>query len=247
VARHDDAFEAFRASNPVDDSTLPDADSTDARALFSEITSRSRTMPEADKHPRRQLVLVIAVAILALGLVAAAWLIFRDVSDPISVACYQDTSLGSNVVAASPDGPLEASLCEQVWEEGTLVNEAVVPAGQAPPLVGCVTDQGNLAVFPSEDPSICAQLGLAEPTPSSPAEGDTIRQLDNDLVEYFSQHECQTIEQARLDIQQLLDGYGLSEWIIQMSPGGPGRRCASFGLDAPNNIIHLVPIPPPGQ
>lgn len=245
MARSDVALVAFRESNPVDESTLPGPESTEARTLFAEITSTPRTSPQTGGYTRRRLGLAIAIAILALALIAAAWLVFRDVSDPSSVGCYQATSLESDVVAASSGGALDASLCEPVWEEGTLVNEDIVPAGQIPPLVACVTEEGSLAVFPSDDTTICSQLGLARPAPESLPEEDVIRELDDDLVDYFAQQACQTVEQARQDIRQILDRYGLSDWSIQDSPGGPDRPCASYGLDAPSQTIHLVPVPQP--
>jgi hypothetical protein len=245
VARRDDAFEAWRAGNPVDESTMPGPDSAEGRALFAEITSTPRTSSPKAKYSQRRLLVAIAVAVLALASIAAAWLVFREVSDPVTVACYQAANLESDVVAAASGDALDVSLCEPVWEEGTLVNEDLVRVGNVPPLVGCVTDKGNLAVFPSDDPTLCARLGLAVPAPESAPDGNAIRQLDNELVEYFSQHECQTMEQAERDIREILDTYELFDWAIQPSPGGPERICTSYGLDAPNQTIRLIPIPPP--
>ena len=72
----------------------------------------------------------------------------------------------------------------------------------------------------------------------------TLKQLNDDLVAHFAANECQPIEDAETDVRNILDDYGLSDWDIEISPGGPGRSCASFGLDIPNQAVYLIPIPP---
>jgi len=244
MARRDDAFEILRANDPVDEATVGDADSPKARALFVEITSTPRHQHRRpERSVRRRLAFTIAIALLAVVSVAAAWLFLRDVSDPISVGCYQDASLDSDVVAVASGGDLDVSLCEPVWEDGTLTNDAVVSAGQVPPLIGCVTNTGNFAVFPGNDDNVCQTLGLADPNPESIPGGDAIRRLNDALVSYFAANNCQSIDDAESDVRRILDNSGLEGWHIQASLGGPGRPCASFGLDAPNQTVRIIPIP----
>ncbi|MEZ5176668.1 MAG: hypothetical protein R2823_10795 [Acidimicrobiia bacterium] len=244
MRKRDDAFEAFRASNPVDESTVPAPDSPQARALFDEITATPRTQEVAlARFPRRRLVVAIAVALLALASIAAAWLILRDVTDPIAVVCYQAPSLDSDAADATTEGTLGVELCEPAWKSGRLVNEDIVPSGEVPPLVGCVTDQGNLAVFPSDSQALCTQLGLAEPNPESVPDSDVLRELQNELVQHFDQQVCQPIEDASQDVRRILDTHGFEDWQIQVAPGGAGRPCASLAFDVANETVHLVPIP----
>ncbi len=243
MRKHDEAFEAFRAGNPVEESTVPGPDSAQAQAVFADITSTPRHQARRARYSRRRLAIAVAVALLALASIAAAWLIFRDVSDPVSVVCYEAPSLDSDAADTATGGDLDVALCNPVWEDAILVNEDITPIGQVPPLVGCVTDTGNLAVFPSDNQALCAQLGLANPEPDSESEGDVLRQLDADLVEHFDQQECQPIDEAEEDVRRILDSYGLDDWQIQVSPGGPGDRCASYGLDTTNLTVRLIPIP----
>lgn len=244
MGRRDDAFEILRANDPVDETMVDGADSPKARALFANIVATRRSQSHRRRRStRRRLTIAIAVALLAVVSIAATWLFLRDVSDPISVGCYQDASLDSDVVAVTSGGALDVSLCEPVWEDGTLTNNDVAPHGQVPPLIGCVTNSGNLAVFPSNDENLCQILGLADPNPESVPEGDTIRQLNDDLVAHFAANECQPIEETETDIRRILDSRGFEGWQIEVSPGGSGRPCASFGLDAPDQTIHLIPIP----
>ena len=245
MPRRDYPFEAFRASNPVDESTVPGPESPKARALLAEITATPRTQPgRLTRYSRRRLAVAIAVALLAMASIAAAWLILRDVSDPLSVACYQAATLDSDVAVGAPGDNLDVTLCEPAWEDGTLVNDDIAPAGQVPDLVGCVTDQGNLAVFPSDSRALCTELGLASLNPESVPEGNVLRQLDTDLVEHSEQHECQPIAAAEQDVRQILDSYGLEDWQIRVSRGAPGRSCASYGLDIATETVRLIPIPP---
>lgn len=194
-----DYLALLRATDPARSGTPAQSSDPTARALLAEIVSTPR---EPDRHSRRRLVAAVAVALVALASVAATWLSLRKVSNPIDVACYKAASLHSDV-ADAPRGAdaLDASLCEGVRRDGTLINDEVAPPGEVPPLHGCVTDLGNLAVFPSDDPGICEELGLAEPQPGFEREEDSLRQLTDDLRTYFSEQDCQTMEQARRDIR----------------------------------------------
>ncbi len=245
MRKPNDAFEALRDANPVDESALPGPESPKARALLAEITSTPRIRPAPPARRSRRLAVIIAIVLLALASIAAAWLVLRDVTDPISVTCYREGRLGGDIAAVTSGGPLDVNLCDREWEDRILTNEAIVPAGQIPPLVGCVTDRGNLAVFPSDDPGLCAQLGLAEPDPASIPQGNQLRQLSDDLVAHFDAQECQPLPDAERDVRAILDSYGFDDWQIQSSPTRPSRPCASFSLDPATQIIHLVPIPPP--
>ncbi|MDX2342873.1 MAG: hypothetical protein QNL12_03675 [Acidimicrobiia bacterium] len=246
MSRRDDAFEVLRAHNPVDDSTLPPGDSPKARSLLAEITATPRPMPrERSRPPMSRRRLIIVVAVMALALIAATWLILRPVTDPISVGCYQAPSLDSNVVAIPSGGALDTNLCVPVWEDGTLSNPEVTPGGDLPPLIGCVNKNGGFAVFPSEDPDLCGRLGLAEPDPQSIPAGDSVRGFSDDLITYFADRDCISVADAERDITQMLVDRDLISWQVQSSPPSPDRPCASFGLDADTETVQLIPIPRP--
>lgn len=244
MAKRDEAFETFRAANPVDESTVPGPDSPEARALLTRITATAHDQPSRGRaYTRRRLATTIAVAILTLALAAAAWLTFRDITDPISVVCYREANLESDVSDAPIEGELDVSLCEGAWRDGILVNEDIVPAGQVPQLVGCALDSGNLAVFPSDDDTLCVRLGLAQPDPASVSEAQEIRQLTADLVEHFSRQDCQPIEAAEQDVRAILDSYDLRDWGVTVMPGDARDRCASFGLEADDQTVLIIRIP----
>ncbi len=246
--RYDEAFEALRAADPAKGSPAADPHSAQARAMFSDIVAQPREIPlQRTPNRRRRLLIAVAIGLLLLVLTAAAWLVLRDVTDPISVACYESASLDSNIAGASAEGSLGPDLCRSAWEDGRLTNTDIVPAGQVPPLIACVADQGILAVFPSSDQALCSALGLAEPNPESLPAGNDIRQLNDEFFTYFDQQDCRPIEQSTRDLRRILNNRGLSDWQIQVSPGGPDRPCASYALDAPNMTIRIVPIPRRGK
>ena len=244
MVRRSAAFDILAAANPVDDASLPTADSRKAQVLLGEIVSSPRPRPRR-RQPfkilsRRR---AIVLALLAPLLIAAAWVLLRPVSDPVSVGCYQAPSLDSDIVAVASGGSLDVEICAPVWEEGRLVNSAATPPGGIPPLVGCVSDDGGFAVFPSDDRNLCSRLGLGNPDPESLPSGDAIRRLNDALVAYFVGRDCVPIDVAQHDIAQILTDHGFSAWHVKLSPGGSDRPCASFGLDAEGAAVHLIPVP----
>ncbi len=244
MAKRDEAFEAFRAANPVDESSVQGPNSPGAEALLTLIAATAQDqLPRGRAFTRRRLVTAIAVAVLALALAAAAWLTFRDVSDPTSVICYREASLVGDASDAPIEGELGVSLCEGAWREGTLVNEDIVPAGQVPPLVGCALESGNLAVFPSDDDSLCARLGLAQPNPESVSEAQRIRRLTSALVDHFSRQDCQSVEAAEQDVRTILDSQGFGDWQVTVMPGHPRDQCASFGIEPADETVLIIRIP----
>lgn len=241
--RPDDAFEAFREANPIDDSTLPGPDSSKGRTLFDRITATPRLPDATPRRSRRRTVLVITAVLVALLSIAAAWLALRDVTDPLPIVCHQAPRLDSDAAAGASGGTLGVERCAWAWEDGVLINEDFAPPGQIPVLIGCVTDEGNLAVFPGDDPALCERLGLTRPDPASMSDGDALRHLESDLVDWFDQHGCQALDVAEHDIRQILDAQGLDDWRISVSGRNQNDPCASFGLDAENKTVRLVAIP----
>jgi hypothetical protein len=242
----DDAFELLCRSDPVDETRLPDHQTPTAQQLLARILSEPRQAATPDRPRRlsgRRLRVAVALALVALATIAAAWIAIRAISDPIAIGCYQALTLDSDRVAVASGGQLDPSVCAPIWEEQTLTNQQVAPAGSVPPLLGCVTDTGSLAVFPSDDPTLCEDLGLSRPDDQSIPEGDAIRQLNDQLIAYFDRQACVPFNQAQLDIESILKEMGFGDWTIEVEVGDPDYPCASFGLDTQQRTIHLIPIP----
>jgi hypothetical protein len=243
MSERQDAFHELRASDRVHRGRLEGHASPRAQRMLRVILDTPREEPPPST--RRRLVVVIAIAVIALVALAATWLVTRPVTHPQSIVCYQAADLESDRVAVASGPTLTASGCEAVWAEGTLSNPEFGPAGSVPPLVGCVGGSGALAVFPSDDPSVCARLGLAIPDPASIPGAETVIVLNNALVDYFSARHCIAIPEAVAGVRTILDAHGASDWTIETTPGPEDRPCASYGLDAEAQTVFVVPIPEP--
>ncbi|HHC08074.1 MAG TPA: hypothetical protein ENK55_05100 [Actinobacteria bacterium] len=236
-----DAFEQLRAADPVDPATVDGPDSPRARALLSSILATDRTPEAVPERRRRRRRLAVAAAILAALAAAAAWIVTRPVTNPASLSCYEGPTLDSSQVGLV-GRPLEVASCVPFWADGTLTNPAY-PPGTVPPLVACVTDVGTFAVFPSEDPNLCEELGLAPPDPQSIDDAAPIIDLENALVDYFSSDPCIPIPQAADDVQRILDEHGVSDWTITVGEQRPDRPCASLSFEPERRTVRIVPIP----
>lgn len=240
-----DGFELLRAANPVDVDQVEGPESEAAQHMLASIVQQQRSGTSKRGLWRRPLRLAAALAATALVLVAATWLLTRDVENPQAIICHRTVDLDSDIAAAPVGGPATADACVPVWEDGILENSDVTPTGSVPPLTACVTERGTLAVFPTDDQTVCETLGLSYPEPSSQEAADQIRQLDTDLQAYFASAECAGMEEAEARVRQTLDDSSFDGWTIETQEASEARPCASYSLDADTETIHLVPIPVP--
>ncbi|GBD83812.1 hypothetical protein BMS3Abin02_00194 [bacterium BMS3Abin02] len=237
-----DAFERLQAANPVDPATVDRPDSPRAQQLLASILATPRT-PEPAVVRRRRRRLVIAVALVAVLGGAATWIITRPVTNPAVVSCYAQPAL-HGTQAGLAGVPLDVESCAPYWEDGTLTNPDY-PAGTVPPLVACVTDVGTFAVFPSDDPNLCGNLGLALPEMQSIEDAKPTLDLDHAISDYFATDQCIPIPQAVDDIRSILDRHDASDWTITIGERRPDRPCASLSFEPKTRTIRIVPIPEP--
>ncbi len=240
-----DAFEILVAADPVDETALPGHDSVHGTRLLAEIlaTPRPVVAPAPRRWARRPLATALGIAVLGVVTVAAAWLTFRPVTDPLSVTCYQEVRLGGPSVAVASGGDLDPGLCQDEWRSGRLANAAVAAAGEVPPLTACLLQSGALAVLPTADEEICDALGLDRPDPASLPEGSAIRIVEHQLVDLFAAESCIDMDTAVAAVERELAAGGLTNWTVAAAPATPERPCASFSLDPPARTVHLVPLP----
>lgn len=237
--------ERLRETNPVEENRVEGPDSPRARQLLTHILARPREDDVPTRLSARRLRQAVALAVVALVTVAGAWLWFRPIDTPEAILCYREVDINSDLAAAPAGETVIAQACASVWEDETLVNPEVAEPGSIPPLTACVAETGALAVFPTDDTTVCDALGLAYPDPASQERADAVRQLQDQLVSYFQESECIPIAEAEVHIRQLLADFAIP-WIIQAQPATGDRPCASFSVDSAGKAIHLIPIPNPG-
>lgn len=239
--RHEGVYR-LRDINPVDEANVDGPDSPRAEELLATIIATPRDIREHGPA-RRPVRLAIILAAAALAAIAAVWVTTQVVERPTAISCYQAVDLDADTAAAPAGGPATADACQPVWADGILANTDITPSGDVPPLTACVADNGSLAVFPTDDATVCEQLGLAYPEPLQQDTADDIRQLENQLIAYFQTEDCPTIETAADQVRRILDQAGLTDWTIQTQPANPQRPCASHSLVEESQTVILIPIP----
>lgn len=243
MSKKENSFDRLRATNPVDESTVEGPESPRAKELLARIVST----PQPDEPPRRlgrrSFRLAVVLAVVAAITIAAAYVWTRVIEAPDAVACYQTVDLDADIAAAPSGGPATAEACIPVWRDGILVNPEIGEPGTVPPLTACVSNQGALAVFPSDDTTICSRFDLAYPDTESQSEADLLREVQDQLITYFQSADCIPIETATSEVRRILDQAQLTEWNIQGQPASDERPCASHSFDAPSRTVFLVPVP----
>lgn len=234
-----DPFDILNDYDPVDHTSIPDADSPRGRALLQQITQSGR--PRRAVRPRVVLAVAIIAAIAAAGM---TWYILtRDVTQ-LGISCHAAVTTDSDIVAVSADGTPAAIDCASAWADGLLTNPDVL-LGDVPPLTACVTDVGAVVVFPTADSNVCDSLGLAHQNPNQPSDNlEKLAAAEQEITDYILATTCQPLDEAETVIKGILDAHGLADWTVTRQPNHPDRPCASVAYDTERKLVVLVPNPP---
>jgi hypothetical protein len=240
MKRRKDAVDRLRAVNPVPLEKAPAPDSPEARALFERIVdTRPDVTPTKRWAGRRRLWVILPVAAL-IG--AASYGFFRETSEPLVVACYQQPDLDARraVLPATNDA---VGACRALWQPGAEFNPAGTTA--VPPLTVCVLDTGAKAVLPQPPASdTCGELGLARPRDGGhrQSENQAIVNLQNEVSGRFldaciDRKEAVALVRAEL-MRQRLDGWR----VLTPLPFTKREPCASVSFEVPGRIVRLIPV-----
>lgn len=242
-----DPFDLLRANTPNEQASI-DPYGPEANRILSHVihgVDRHRDRPDRPMNrlrQRRTVVLIAGAAVLIL-VTAMAWFIApRTIDDP-AITCYESTNLDANRVGTVADGVPTPDACVPYWQDSTL-QLPDQPVGAVPPLTGCITPEGGLAVFPTNDPSTCQRLRLADPSNEQPATGlEALAAARAEITEYIQSAPCQPINEAHDTVREILDRNGLADWATQITEGPPGDECASVAYRTEDKTIDIVPIP----
>jgi len=202
------------------------------------IDRKERTWRKVIQQPHqpsrsRRLVLVVAVAVLAIGGIAAGYELTRPVTNPSTVECYGQPHVLSRAVVAPLNGTAVAT-CRAVWRSGELGSRGGVP------LVPCVNAAGTALVFPSRDRDLCAQLGFAKLSTVVGNETQRLAELSRRLSSQGGA--CISPADARRFAAAELRALGLSSWGVRdQSPFTSTKPCATYYLDTGDHVVELVP------
>lgn len=237
-----DPFERLREADPAARRPEPaSADGAMARAMYGEVVA-SRPTASTSRARRWRRVAVFVAAALATA--AAAYVLTRPVTEPLTVACFRSANLTADrvILPASSDIPA-GELCRVVWEPGG--EFAAETGGRRPPLTACVLESGAVGVFPSrENGDVCQQLDAAKPDPTSIDDTQMVIELQDALVGQFL-GSCLDLPAAAAVVERELDNRRLSDWeVTNAQPFTTDRPCASLAIDPATRTVELIPISP---
>jgi len=237
-----DILDVLRSGDPAPLDTTPGPNSPLGRRIHAAVMANAANPSATPRHRRRLTAVLVAVATLAAGAGIAWALSTRSVTNPISVLCYDAPSTAANAIEA-PRGPApDTAACQALWDDGILPINSEVPQGRTPHLVACVTDTGTLAVFPTNNTSLCGELGLSDPAPL-PADPDKTYELTQQLIDAINLSTCLTINDAQQTATDIINKLDVDNWTVHAQQTNPDRPCATLAIDEPNKTITLVPLP----
>lgn len=232
-----DIFDALRDADPAGG-----IDPQDAAHIKARVHARVLALASTRRSGRRRVLL--AVAVLALAAVAAVYLT-RQPTQISGIGCAEDLTLDAVHVIPSKGG-LDARQCTPLWADGTITNPAIAPAGQVPPLLGCVNDSGTLIVVPTDDQGVCEHLGMTVFAPPSDATVSIV-ELEDRLVEQINSETCSSFDDAKQIVEQALDDAGIDDWTVTVAQQPTDQRpCPSLAFDSATRQILIVPVPRTG-
>lgn len=221
----------------ADPDDMPGPDSFEAqRALAAALTQETR------EQRRKRWGRVLAIAAIPIGLIAAATIRYLPVEHTFEVGCFEAADLESNRLVSEVDAQPGPEDCAEWWFNGELTNPEV-PSGQVPPLVACVTETGVLWVFPSDDPTTCQRLGLADP--ESPPVGSPDSVIRGALIDRYAWEACVPPQQAADEISEILINLGFPDWSVSYDIAAEGE-CTTLAIDPNEKVVSVVPVPPKG-
>ena len=234
-----DPFELIADANPIGAESVPGSDSEVVRRVFEDVTSRV-----AHSRRVRRRVQIVGLAILALAAIAAGVYLSRPPSQLNGVSCYSAAALDADffVTLSADGGPGTVDDCVPLWLDGSLTNDAIDVPEEASDLTGCVSEVGQLLVFPSRDDGLCNRFGLA--VAEKPTGVEEQIKISNGLVDFFGGAGCITMEDAESKVREILLSSSEGDlWNLEVDDPTEEWPCASYSLDAEKRRIVLVPIP----
>lgn len=232
MSEGEDPFEALRRGNPVPDAKRVEYDFLGHRNHLQQVLVHAE-----QGRPRPARMVVAAVGVTCLFVLAGAVLVIsRDSPSNLTVACYLDGSLDSDVVARYHDGdPLEA--CRGLLGEGDSPDTSTA--------VPCRLPSGTVGVFPGPA-SVCGRLGLqVAEIGGTPAV--VVRELTDGLGRAVNLTTCLSPSRANSAISSELLRLGLTEWqvVVDPDPGARAQGCATAAVDERGRRVQIELVPSP--
>lgn len=244
-----DPFEVVRRLRPDDDDgPLEPGVDEGADALLQRIVA-STEQPAKRVSRRRGSVLgglLAAVVIGAGSVVAARWLSQGEPTVIGQITCWGGDTAPPivQVGVALPDGADPEDLCAEQWRNG------LISRAGAPSLVSCITDNGIIAVIPTDEEG-CVRLGF--PLYQATEEGRAALREYNELHERINvvlDASCVDEASTRALVERVLAENQFSRWTqVDGAAFTPDRPCGFTIIDATARTVTVLGMeawPAPG-
>lgn len=244
MSERNDPLDLFAAARPHDAPLDPNVDVA-AEAMLQQILAtpvdpgalgRNR---RGRRRGRRVVALSLVAVTLSAGTVAAVVVLRDKPSELTSLNCWSDGSRRPTevaVVAWSGSDPVVG--CATLWRDNGFES---LDTNEAPPLVGCISEGGAVAVMPGDE-STCSQLGLLNYDGSTDADIDRTRSAIEKIEEAINGADCVSAADASRSVEQILSDNGLADWtVVAADVDGASTTCMSAGIDTQQRQVFIVP------
>lgn len=234
----DDIDELARLAPAPPERDLPPGMRTVALALIlGDPSGRKPNEQRAGRRFRRRRWVAMALIPAALVAAAATYAATRSADDIADgIGCYAEPRLDADTSVLSSDGRDPVAVCSEEW--------ANLSVTSPPPMVACSMGAA-VGVFPSDDPELCARLGL-EPLPAGyPAAAQKFASMRDDLIGQFVEARCVSESRGEQIARSVLDQHGFSDWTIRVDISQPHQLCAELSFATAEKTVHLVFSQPP--
>jgi hypothetical protein len=235
----------LRAANPVREADVPSADSPNARALEERIVRSDPRPAEPAKRRwwtrRRALLVLIPIGIITLG--ASGFGLYRNVTEPLRIACHGRMAINSSVVPVA--GPVDdpAAACAALWHPGADFNRD--GSASVPALQPCLVD-GAIAVFPLEPNVADACDELHVPQVAAQSDEASAAQALSTALEGAFIGTCMNESDASRLVHSMLEARRMSEWsVVPVRDFTTTYRCATVGVNVAKRQVTLAPVSAP--
>lgn len=206
-AELDEMRELLDRANPLPGPLRPPSSEQVARVM----AAVHHKLARRGQRRRKGLVAGLALSACAGGGVAAWAITHRSADNPLMVACHAEARLDSSIIEVTGDGSPAIEQCRALWIRGDF--REVGFEGE-PPLVGCARPGDVAAVFPGDDQSICAELGLDALDPRASDEQRRLTRFQDTVTERTLELGCIDADQLRQILDEELQDHGLPDWSV---------------------------------
>lgn len=215
-------------------------------ALQQEIERELRGSRPRPRWRLRRGVVVALTALLVAGIGTAGYAALTSSStSSAGIECHAGATLDSSGTIVALDGRSATEICAQLWASGE-VGDGVRAAPA--PLRACVPRDGDGAihVFASNDPDICANVGLRDDSaaganPEAAQYGRFAAAIGKQLNS--PAFACPSASEVRELVEAALREHGLMGWTVTDAGGYDATRpCAALALDSDTRTAALSPI-----